>query len=36
MWKALAGIAEDAWREAIDMKDAQVAVSAYKPADHCP
>ena len=33
MWKALAGIAEDAWREAIDMKDAQVAVSAYKPAD---
>ena len=33
MWRALAGIAEDAWRDAIDMKDAQVAVSPYKPAD---
>ena len=33
MWKALAGIAEDAWRDAIDMPDAQVAVSPYKPAD---
>jgi hypothetical protein len=32
MWKALAGIADDAWRDAIDMKDAQVAVSPYKPA----
>ena len=33
MWKALAGIAEDAWRDAIDMAGAQVAVSPYKPAD---
>jgi hypothetical protein len=33
MWKALAGIAEDAWRDAIDMQGAQVAVSGYKPAD---
>ena len=33
MWKALAGIGEDAWRDAIDMQNAQVAVSPYKPAD---
>ncbi len=33
MWKALAGIGEDAWRDAIDMEGAQVAVSGYKPAD---
>ena len=33
MWKALAGIADGAWRDAIDMKDAQVAVSPYHPAD---
>ena len=33
MWRALAGIAEDAWRDAIDMQDAQVAVSPCKPAD---
>ena len=33
MWKALAGIPEDAWRDAIDMDNAQVAVSPYKPAD---
>ena len=33
MWKALAGIPEDAWRDAIDMENAQVAVSPYKPAD---
>ena len=33
MWKALAGIPEDAWRDAIDMGNAQVAVSPYKPAD---
>jgi len=33
MWKALAGIADDAWREAIDMEGAQVAVSPYRPAD---
>ena len=26
MWKALAGIADDAWRDAIDMDNAQVAV----------
>ena len=33
MWKALAGIAEDAWRDATGMPNAQVAVSPYKPAD---
>ena len=33
MWRALAGIPEDAWRDAIDMDNAQVAVSPYKPAD---
>ena len=33
MWRALAGIPEDAWRDAIDMGNAQVAVSPYKPAD---
>ena len=33
MWKALAGIGDDAWRDAIDMPGAQVAVSGYKPAD---
>ena len=33
MWKALAGIAEDAWRDAIDMESAQVAVSPYRPAE---
>src|SRR5260370_625604 len=33
MWRALGGIAEDAWRDAIDMDNAQVAVSPYKPAD---
>ena len=33
MWKALAGIADDAWRDAIDMESAQVAVSAYRPAE---
>ena len=33
MWKALAGIGEDAWRDAADMPGAQVAVSPYKPAD---
>ena len=33
MWKALADIAEDAWRDAIDMAGAQVAVSRYRPAD---
>ena len=32
MWRALAGIDEDAWRDAIDMPGAQVAVSPYKPA----
>src|SRR5271157_719940 len=31
MWKALAGIADDAWRDAIDMAGAQVAVSPYRP-----
>ena len=33
MWRALGGIPEDAWRDAIDMDNAQVAVSPYKPAD---
>ncbi|MGH3198662.1 MAG: IS1380 family transposase [Streptosporangiaceae bacterium] len=33
MWRALAGIADSAWRDAIDMHGAQVAVSPYKPAD---
>ena len=33
MWKALAGIPDDAWRDAIDMENAQVAVSPYQPAD---
>jgi len=33
MWKALAGIGEDAWRDATEMDNAQVAVSPYKPAD---
>jgi hypothetical protein len=32
MWKALAGIGEDAWRDATGMAGAQVAVSPYKPA----
>ena len=31
LWKALAGIADDAWRDAIDMQNAQVAVSPYRP-----
>ena len=33
MWRALATVGEDAWRDAIDMENAQVAVSPYKPAD---
>ena len=33
IWKALAGIAEDAWRDATGMKNAQVAVSPYRPAE---
>ena len=33
MWKALAGIADDAWRGAIDMQNPQVAVSPYRPAE---
>ena len=33
MWKALAGIEDNAWRDAIDMDNAQVAVSPYRPAD---
>ena len=33
MWKALELVPEDAWRDAIDMENAQVAVSPYKPAD---
>ncbi|WP_246859919.1 transposase, partial [Mycobacterium helveticum] len=36
MWRALAGIAETDWRAAIDMPDAQVAVSTYAPADWPP
>ena len=33
MWKALAGIGDDAWRDATGMDGAQVAVSPYRPAD---
>jgi Transposase DDE domain group 1 len=33
MWKALAAVPGDAWRDAIDMDNAQVAVSPYRPAD---
>jgi hypothetical protein len=33
MWKALAGIADDAWRDATGMEGAQVAVSPYRPAE---
>ena len=33
MWKALAAVPADAWRDAIDMEGAQVAVSPYKPAE---
>jgi len=33
MWKALGSIPDDAWRDAIDMDGAQVAVSPYRPAD---
>ena len=33
MWKALAAIPDDAWRDAIEMENAQVAVSPYRPAD---
>ena len=33
MWKALAGIADDAWRDAAGMENAQVAVSPYRPAE---
>jgi hypothetical protein len=33
MWRALGGIADDAWRDAIGMQNAQVAVSPYAPAD---
>jgi hypothetical protein len=36
MWRALAGVAESDWRAAIDMDDAQVAVSTYAPADWPP
>src|SRR6266571_163625 len=32
MWKALGPVPEDAWRDAIDMDNAQVAVSPYRPA----
>jgi Transposase DDE domain group 1 len=33
MWKALAAVPDDAWRDATGMDNAQVAVSPYKPAD---
>ena len=33
MWKALGSISDDAWRDAVDMDGAQVAVSPYQPAD---
>lgn len=32
MWRALAAIREDAWRDAIEMPNAQVAVSQHRPA----
>jgi hypothetical protein len=32
MWRVLAGIAGDAWRDATGMDNAQVAVSPYRPA----
>jgi Transposase DDE domain group 1 len=31
LWRLLAGIAEDAWHDAIDMDGAQVAVADYRP-----
>jgi hypothetical protein len=31
LWRLLDGIAEDDWRDAIDMEDAQVAVAGYCP-----
>jgi Transposase DDE domain group 1 len=31
LWRLLAGIAEDAWHDAIDMDNAQVAVAQYCP-----
>ncbi|HEY3649670.1 MAG TPA: hypothetical protein VGL33_16995, partial [Streptosporangiaceae bacterium] len=31
LWRLLAGLAEDAWHEAIDMDNAQVAVAEYCP-----
>jgi hypothetical protein len=31
LWRLLAGLAEDAWHDAIDMDGAQVAVAAYCP-----
>ena len=31
LWRLLAGIADDAWHDAIDMDDAQVAVAEYCP-----
>ncbi len=33
MWRALATVGEHAWRDAIDMENAQVAVPPYEPAD---
>jgi hypothetical protein len=33
VWRALAWIEAGAWRDAIDMENAQVAVSGYKPAE---
>ena len=36
LWRMLDGIAETDWRAAIDMHDAQVAVTDYRPADWPP
>lgn len=36
LWKLLPGIGADAWREAIDKDDAQVAVAHYRPKDWPP
>jgi hypothetical protein len=31
LWRLLAGLAEDAWHDAIEMNDAQGAVALYCP-----
>lgn len=36
LWRLLDGIAEPDWRQAVDMRNAQVAVANYRPADWPP